>query len=333
MKTPLSRLYIAVLFSFLFSDSMAQVAQKVVVEHFTNTRCGICASRNPGLFTNLDQNPEILHIAYHPSSPYSSCVLNQHNKLDNDDRTKEYGIYGATPRIVIQGKVISASTNFASGSLFNAYLNKTTAFAIDADIELTHTDSITTRIAIHAVDTHSFSSLRLYVLAVEDTVFYNAPNGENEHFDVMRKVLIDQTINNLPNSVGDSVIVSWTSAVDEDWNLNRIYAIAMMQDAQRNMIQVEASDLLEVQQTARMNQMSNLLDVEVYPNPFSNKLIVKVLNAEQTTITLRDALGRVVYEEAGDSYNRINFSDISQGHYTLELNSSAGLFIKKLIKY
>jgi len=80
----------------------AQVQKNVVVEHFTNTRCGICASRNPGFFTNLNNNPDVIHLAIHPSSPYSSCVFNQHNSVDNDDRTNYYGIYGGTPRLVVQ---------------------------------------------------------------------------------------------------------------------------------------------------------------------------------------------------------------------------------------
>ena len=107
----------------LLQTNFAQVLQTVVVEHFTNTRCGICASRNPGLFNNLAANPKILHIAVHPSSPYSTCLLNQHNKVENDARTNFYGIYGGTPRIVINGTVMNGS--FTSSTLFDTFKTKT----------------------------------------------------------------------------------------------------------------------------------------------------------------------------------------------------------------
>jgi hypothetical protein len=57
----------------------AQVAKKTIVEHFTNTKCSICASRNPGFHTNLNANPAIQSISIHPSSPYSTCFLSQQN--------------------------------------------------------------------------------------------------------------------------------------------------------------------------------------------------------------------------------------------------------------
>ena len=63
-------------FLFLSIFGISQVQQNVIIEHFTNTRCGICGVRNPGLYTNISEYPEIIHIAFHPSSPYSTCVLN-----------------------------------------------------------------------------------------------------------------------------------------------------------------------------------------------------------------------------------------------------------------
>ena len=86
---------------------IAQVEQKVIIEHFTNTRCGICASRNPAFYQTLAYYPQALHIAYHPSSPYSSCAFNMHNSSENDQRTYFYNIYGGTPRAVIQGEVVA----------------------------------------------------------------------------------------------------------------------------------------------------------------------------------------------------------------------------------
>ena len=117
----------------LRTELSAQVTRNVVVEHFTNTRCGICGSRNPGLFGNLKTSPEVLHISYHPSRPYSSCVLNKHNVSGNDDRAKYYGVYGSTPRVVVEGTAKGNGESFTDKALFSAELGKTTPI----DIQLT----------------------------------------------------------------------------------------------------------------------------------------------------------------------------------------------------
>ena len=108
----------------------SQVPKKVVVEHFTNTNCSICASRNPGFYTNLHNQTGILHLAVHPSSPYPNCLLYQQNGTANDARTNYYGIYGSTPRLVINGNVISGGTNYSSSSIFTPYLGLTSPASI-----------------------------------------------------------------------------------------------------------------------------------------------------------------------------------------------------------
>jgi hypothetical protein len=59
-----------ILMQFVYTQG--QVAKKIIVEHFTNTKCSICASRNPGFHTNLSANPTVQSISIHPSSPYST---------------------------------------------------------------------------------------------------------------------------------------------------------------------------------------------------------------------------------------------------------------------
>src|SRR5690606_20541686 len=115
---------------FIYSLVFAQSPRKIIVEHFTNSNCSTCASRNPGFFANLNNHPEVLHMSVHPSAPYSNCLLYQQNATDNDARTNYYGIYGGTPRIVVNGNVVSASTNYSSASIFTNYLSQTSPASI-----------------------------------------------------------------------------------------------------------------------------------------------------------------------------------------------------------
>ena len=45
---------------------------------------------------------DVVHVSYHPISLYPNCQFNQLNPQENDDRTKYYGVFGSTPRLVIQ---------------------------------------------------------------------------------------------------------------------------------------------------------------------------------------------------------------------------------------
>ena len=123
MKT-LQLLFSTVVFLLLTIAAQAQeVPRRVVVEHFTNSRCGICANRNPAFYTNLNSQEGVLHISYHPSSPYSNCVLHQANAAENDGRTNYYDIYGSTPKLVIQGALVPVSTNYGNASIFDNHIN------------------------------------------------------------------------------------------------------------------------------------------------------------------------------------------------------------------
>lgn len=192
-----------------------QVAKKVITEHFTNTVCSICASKNPGFYTNLNSQSGVIHLAIHPSSPYSSCILNQHNVTENDARTNYYGVYGSTPRIVIQGSVIPSSANYSSASLFSPFLSQNSPASIKIKQYKYGNDSIRSRIVIKTEALHSLGSLKLFVALAEDTIFYSSPNGETKHYDVFRKSLTGTSgvTVTLPSTVGDSVIFTMASAV------------------------------------------------------------------------------------------------------------------------
>jgi hypothetical protein len=226
-----------IIFSFALLANVfianAQVPKKIVVEHFTNSRCGNCASRNPGFYTNLQTQSNTLHIAFHPSSPYSNCIFSQHNSIQNDARTNYYSIYGGTPRLVIQGTIVSGSANYSANTIFLNYLLQTTPWQITV-LQTNHqTDSITTKIIIKKMSATTRVSAKLLVALAEDTVFYASPNGEAEHYDVFRKSMsaISGNTINLPANIGDSIIYNFSSSNNAAWDFKRIYTMAILQDS------------------------------------------------------------------------------------------------------
>lgn len=221
----MKKLLVLLAFTTAFAELPAQVAKRVFLEHHTNTRCGTCGARNPDLKENMANNPDVLSISIHPSSPYSSCIFYQHNKDDNDDRTNYNGVYGGTPRIMINGT--RSTLSFSSSILFSPYQNLTTEISLDAKIERIGTDQVKVSVDIETVAPHSYGTEKFFVALVEDTINYNAPNGESVHVNVMRDALTDASGDaiNFPANVGRKMSEEFTAVIRPEWNVNRLKAI------------------------------------------------------------------------------------------------------------
>lgn len=297
----------AMLLSLFLSSlvSIGQVPRAIVLEHFTNTRCSICASRNPALFSNLDNHPDVMHIAYHPSSPYSSCIFSQHNASDNDLRTNFYGVYGGTPRIVINGVV--TNTNFGSSTLFDAYQNQTSDF----DVHMTHTltpDSVLIRVVIKSVGAGA-GAFNLTVGVAEDTIFYNAPNGENLHRNVFRDFAVhNQSVTSA--AAGDSLVFHYAVERKSAWNPDAVFAYALLQDTDKSLLQAGRS--AKAANTIGMPEM-NADDFRVYPIPARDR----VKFDKFVYYRVIDLSGKVVSEGFSD---HVEVSDWKSGMYLLNVN-------------
>jgi hypothetical protein len=314
--------------------SSAQTSRNVVVEHFTNTRCSICGRRNPGLKQNLNNDPSVFHISYHPSSPYSSCVLNQHNKSGNDDRTRFYGVYGATPRVAVQGSAQSVGVDFNSSNLYKNEQGKTTP----VDIRLTTIkkggDSLVVRIAIHTSEMHSLKDLNLYAVAVEDSVFYNAPNGEDLHLNVYRKTLFDGDFT-LPSMKGDSVVFEVRTANDNDWNASRMYVMAFVQNKTTKFVEQVQSSKGDADISGGGNVGIDQLEsntMNLFPNPVQSSLTIDVVEGSDQQLIIRDLTGSIVYRNVINQQTTVDVSDWNSGLYVATLQSKESVVNRKFIK-
>ena len=195
----------------------------------------------------------MIHLAIHPSSPYSNCVLSQHNSLENDARTNYYNIYGATPRIVVQGTSIPATTNYGDASIFTSQSGQMSPFTVRTSLDVNGGQVIIT-VVVKTEAIHSFTDLKLFTAIAEDTVFYNAPNGENEHYNVFRESVFETEGKTITPSmmVGDSVMFTESIALDMVWDVNRISSISILQ---------ESGNKAVVQAATSRNQLFTATDV------------------------------------------------------------------------
>ncbi len=332
--------FISILLSIpVYVVTFSQVPKNIITEHFTNTVCSICASKNPQLNDNLSDNPSVLRISYHPSSPYASCILNQHNVLGNDTRTNAYNIYGGTPRIVIQGDVQSPSVNFSSTSLFDAYQNESTFVTIDVTLDTVSVqDSIkvivkTTLVVPIPAGGEVYS---LYSGIAEDTIFYNAPNGENKHINVFRKALNGNsgTTINLPSTVGDFLVNEFIVEKDSDWNISRVFAYALIQKGSN----------MEVEQVGSSTPIFENMTLSVEDEKDDTMELVLINNQEELNIktkkfreysyySLYNFYGQLLLSGLHlNNYSSVSISSLPPGGYVLKVEDKSKVTSQKFLK-
>ena len=330
-------LIVGLLLSSLISMGQA-VPKKIIVEHFTNTLCSVCSSRNPGFYNNFntENNGNMVHLSIHPSSPYSACLFNKHDKIANDDRAKFYGVFGSTPRLVINGVPVSTSSSYNSSSLFTPYVGETSPISIQLNQQKIGSDSVRVKVVLKAMASHSLGAQNLYVVLAEDTVMYNAPNGENEHYDVFRKSLYGTTGTTVtvPSTVGDSLVFVKTVEAHSDWNLSQIYALAILQNASDKLVtQSEALNPADNDQiTLSVNNLEANNEVSIYPNPAQNQITVSSLNSNLTRYKVLSIAGTEWLEGTFNSEMKLNISELPNGVYFISMESERGRTIERFIK-
>jgi hypothetical protein len=326
-------LLLILMFATFLGLRAQEVERTIIVEHFTNTRCGVCSSRNPGFYNNLNAQEGVLHLAVHPSSPYSNCLFNQANPSENDARTNYYGIYGSTPKLVIQGSNISPGANYGSASIFEPFQNQTTPVSLN--ILQTKTDGeISVEITITAEADNDLGTAQLFLAVAEKEVMYNAPNGENIHYDVFRRTFTGEPTGitvEVPPTAGVSATVSATVAPNSDWVFDQLFALAILQETDsKAVIQAAASDPSD-NGPVGIREV-NTLPATIFPNPVQNLLDVQLETTEPATFRLLNVKGQVLQSGSFSGQTRVDMSAFANGIYWLEVQTAAGNAVRKIVK-
>jgi hypothetical protein len=317
---------------FVFS-AHAQVPLNAIAEHYTNTNCGVCANRNPSLFTNMNNYPNVNYLSIHPSSPFASCLLSMQNKVSNDARTNFYNIFGSTPRIVINGQAIANNINYNNATLFSNLAALTSDFSLRVE-STQYPDSVTNTIIIkkHSA-TKTYVGSSLFIGAIEDTVTYTGGNGEPKHYNVLRSVMQNNTTVALPVNINDSVIINTpTLQKSTIWDWNRIKVAAILMDNNKQLIQsriqvpaigVVAPFALDENEVILSNQTPSAL-LTVYPNPSNGDVKIYSNLKHKIKAQLITFNGVVAVVEVQPGFNNLK---LNTGVYLLEF-LNAGKVIK-----
>ena len=318
-------LWIALLFFAAALQAQTTFPRFVLAEHFTNSRCPVCASRNPAMYLLINQYAaQVHHIAYHPSVPYSTCIFYQANTAENTARTTYYGVDG-TPRIVLNGALVPQGGTLLPSATLAATLNQTYPVTVEVS-ETASTVFVSVRSLVPLIE----GNYRLFVAFVEKTVNYNAPNGETQHHDVFRDMLTD--------IAGKSIILApgvthheFAKTTNSAWNADEMYAVAWVQ----NMVNKEVLNsgtrfdpvVSGVEETA-------VQPIRLSPNPAAELLRAELADDVPQAVEIIHLNG--MKQEAPHRLTQqsveCDIAALPAGMYFLSIRGEKGIYSGKFIK-
>ncbi|MCR4919028.1 MAG: Omp28-related outer membrane protein [Prevotella sp.] len=248
-------------------------AQKplVLIEEFTNTGCGPCASWSPLLDATIDYHlGQCIAIKYHGNYPNPNDPFYLENKEALDRRIAYYHIT-AYPTTLVGGTEIAERSQAFMSSAIEYCLQQPERFSLTVSKSVTDQQlTVHTTLTPYA-DTAS-DGLRLFVAAIEEHLVPQAPypNGETEANYTMRKMLsaADGDIVALtPLTAGQSYTADYDCAVDFMNDEAQMGIVAFVQDiATKEIVATSyAGPKAEEQNVLRLLDLSDTPDLICRP--------------------------------------------------------------------
>ncbi len=316
--------------------AMAQTSIKKypLIEHYTNTRCGNCGANNPGFYTKLGNklNTAVNHISYHPSFPYSSCVLYKANTSENDARAN-FNSANFTPSYIINGKGGMQNVLSFTDAIMTSEIAKTSPLEVKVK-EISGVAGWTANIKLKNYGTLSALNYVLMVALCEKKLDYAAPNNEKVHHDVFRKML--SNVNGNPiiamPTKGQEAEINLNYTLDASWKASEMYVIAWVVDPATKEVINSGTKFTTVVGTNELLEDEN---VSVYPNPAQDVIQVDLSKTtlKATSYEVFNSLGQIVLSGLAAQENlNIDISQLPVRQYLIKINSKEGSLVKAFVK-
>lgn len=314
----------------------AQNQRTVVLECFTSTTCGPCASANPALDNLINNNADkLIAIKYHVNWPAAGDPMNLHNPGDVSSKVSFYSI-NAVPYSVGDGTWVGNSS-----SVSQALVNQWAAVESPIEMRMTHyfnatQDTMFVVVMGRASSAINSNSLKLNISVIEKTMEYaSAPgsNGERIFHNVMKKLLPSAAGTSIAAiEAGDYFAYKYSWALANVMNVSELTAVAWLQDGTtKQMIQgCKSSDDVQpfFAKQAKISKLdhtkkticSSSVNPDIYVTNFGsetiNSLAVNV-SVNGTSIADLTWQGNIDFgKTAKINFGELNFADVE----TLENN-------------
>lgn len=245
------------IFIFLsFSVLSFGFPKKSIIERYTNSSCGPCASINTSWYTattaSMVASGTVAHIVYNVNWPSAYDPMYLLNPSENAVRWTYYGV-NSVPWIAVNGTTV----NTDQSSMTSAVTNGNAAFSpfklvITAERFVNKVITVKVKIIRDAADNAVYTKTKLKIGLTEKTVAFPAPlgNGESSFYSITRKMLPDAkgTLLTVP-APGDSTEIEYayipTSEFTSSVNYDSLRVVAFVQNDSTKMIyQSEMADVI-----------------------------------------------------------------------------------------
>lgn len=275
---------------FVFVTCMVNITvagdRTVLVERYTSSTCGPCASNNPTVdaFMSSLTDAQIMGISYHMNWPSpGNDPMYAYNVNDNTTRRNYYNV-NAIPQLQMDGTT-TLQPNYTNGQLVSAFNTRTGLLSpvtiIVRQSDIAGTDSMMVKVTVYCETAIATPSVTLHVAIMEKLITYaSAPgtNGERNFHTVMRKML--------PNATG--------TPMDLTPGTRKDYEFRVKKDALWVPAQIEAVAFVQMGTKEVLNAAWKLSDFCLLPNA-----AFKVVNAG----TAQNANYKIAVPYIANGYN------------------------------
>jgi thiol-disulfide isomerase/thioredoxin len=226
-----SLLSVIMIVSFFISVDSIAGDRLVLVERYTSSTCGPCATANPtldNLLNNTDPS-KLTSISYHMNWPApGNDPMFLFNQSDNTGRRNYYGV-NAIPYWKTDG-IIDVGT----GTVGNSYTTRSTVMS-PVTIITTYTivgDSMKVTAKVFCEDILTDPNVTVYLALVEKEIQYPSPpgtNGESHFMDVMRKMYPTFAGTKFTIFPGQTVVLEGSFYMDPIYEENEMQPLVFVQ--------------------------------------------------------------------------------------------------------
>lgn len=235
--------FFALVTTFLVLFNTTEAGDRMMlIEFFTSSTCGPCASNNPILtaFMNTADPEKIAAIGFHMNWPApGNDPMYLYNSTDNTTRRTFYGV-NAIPAGFFDGLISIplpySQTNFQS--YFDSRKNILSPVTIIVR-DSTYGDSVLVRVNVLCETYLTNPNVVLYMAIYEDLISYASPpgtNGEKDFHTVMRKMLPSASGTPLVLTPGYNKEFTYRYKMDPIWNASRMKNLVYIQAADKEIL-------------------------------------------------------------------------------------------------
>ncbi len=288
---------------------------KPLIEKFTSSTCGPCASYNTNTFNPYytAQNQNFNYIAYQMNWPGTGDI---YYTAEGAVRRDYYGVNAITS-LWIDGVEYSTSNNQATlTSYVNNEATKPGYFGLTANRNLSGGNAVVN----YTITPYLSGSFVLHAAVIEKLTTANVgSNGETSFKHVMMKMVPNASGTTISTTAGTPISGQISASlagtnIEENSDLE---VIVFIQNATtREIMQsFKATDALSLEDNV-------LAKVKLYPNPATNN--IRFTNIQEATILITDVTGKVVLQTEGvDENSIINVSNLNSGIYLVNIKNES----------